>query len=82
VVLHDYDFSKAFYYRISKKKVYGRIKRLLLDPLLLALKKKFMETKDHKMLGLIDFLMQFHYQLSGEVAFNIEILKKMHFATN
>ena len=82
VVVHDYDFSKAFYYRISEKKLYGRVKRLLLDPLLLALKKKFMETKDHKMLGLIDFLIQFHYQLSGEVAFNSEILKKMHFATN
>jgi len=82
VVVHDYDFSKAFYYRISEEKLYGRVKRLLLDPLLLALRKKFMETKDHKMLGLIDFLMQFHYQLSGEVAFNSELLKKIHFATN
>jgi len=27
-------------------------------------------------------LIQFHYQLSGEVAFNSEVLKKMHFATN
>jgi len=82
VVVHDYDFSKAFYYRISERKLYGRVKRLLLDPLLLALRKKFMETKDQKMLGLIDFLMQFHYQLSGEVAFNSELLKKIHFATN
>ena len=26
--------------------------------------------------------MQFNYQLSGEVAFNSDMLKKMHFATN
>ena len=34
------------------------------------------------MLRLIDFLLNFNYQLSGEVAFHVDLLKKMRFATN
>lgn len=82
VVVHNYDFSKAFYNRISGNKLYGRVKRLLLDPLLLSLKLKFTESKDQKISGLIDFLLQFRYQLSGEVAFHSDLIKKLRFATN
>lgn len=82
VVVHNYDFSKAYYTRISEGRMFGRVKRLLVDPILLALKTKFMESKDQKMLGLIDFLLQFQYQLSGEMVFRADILKKMRFATN
>jgi len=82
VVVLDYDFSKAYYSRIMERALYGRIKRLLLDPLLLALKRKFTESKEEKMLRLIDFLLGFNYQLSGEVAFHVDLLKKMRFATN
>lgn len=82
VVALNYDFSKAYYSRIMDKAIYGRVKRLLLDPLLLALKRKFTETREEKMLRLIDFLLGFNYQLSGEVVFNINLLKKMRFATN
>jgi glucosyl-3-phosphoglycerate synthase len=82
VVVCGHDFSKAFYTRISECRMYGRVKRLLLDPLLLSLKKKFEETEERKMLGLINFLLQFQYQLSGEVAFSADLLKKMRFATN
>lgn len=82
VVVHNYDFSKAFYTRISNRRLYGRVKRLLLDPLLLALKTKLIESKDQKMLGMIDFLLQFDYQLSGEVAFRSDLLRKMRFSTN
>ncbi|MGD9032231.1 MAG: hypothetical protein PVH02_06195, partial [Desulfobacteraceae bacterium] len=53
-----------------------------LDPLLLALNRKFTESREEKMLRLIDFLLGFHYQLSGEVAFHVDLLKKMRFATN
>jgi len=77
-----YDFSKAYYARIKERALYGRVKRLLLDPLLLALKRKFTESREEKMLRLIDFLLGFHYQLSGEVAFHADLLKKMRFATN
>ena len=82
VVVQNYDFSKANYTRISNQRQYGRVKRLLLDPLLLSLKTKFIESKDKKMLGMIDFLLQFDYQLSGEVAFRSDLLKKMRFSTN
>ena len=82
VVVLGYDFSKAYYARIKDRELYGRAKRLLLDPLLLSLKRKFTETKEEKMLRLIDFLLSFHYQLSGEVAFHVDLLKKMRFATN
>jgi glucosyl-3-phosphoglycerate synthase len=34
------------------------------------------------MLPIIEFLLGFHYQLSGEVAFHVDLLKKMRFATN
>jgi len=82
VVALGYDFSKAYYARLKDRELYGRVKRLLLDPLLLSLKRKFTETKEEKMLRLIDFLLGFHYQLSGEVAFHVDLLKKMRFATN
>ena len=82
VVVLDYDFSKAYYTRLKERQFYGRVKRLLLDPLLLTLKRKFADTKEDKMLGLIEFLLGFNYQLSGEVAFHVDLLKKMRFATN
>jgi len=82
VVVLNYDFSKAYYARLKDGTMYGRVKRLLLDPLLLALKRKFSESKEEKMLRLIDFLLGFHYQLSGEVAFHVDLLKRMRFATN
>ncbi len=82
VVVLNYDFSKAYYARIRERELYGRVKRLLLDPLLLALKRKFTESREEKILRLVDFLLGFHYQLSGEVAFHADLLKKMRFATN
>jgi glucosyl-3-phosphoglycerate synthase len=82
VVVLNYDFSKAYYARIMERELYGRVKRLLLDPLLLSLKRKFTEGEQKKMLELIEFLLAFNYQLSGEVAFHVDLLKKMRFATN
>ncbi|MBW1988258.1 MAG: hypothetical protein JRI97_01800 [Deltaproteobacteria bacterium] len=82
VVCLDYDFSKAYYERVTNRQLYGRVKRLLLIPLLLSLKRRFYETQDQKMLGLVDFLLQFQYPLSGEVAFNVDLLRDMRFATN
>lgn len=82
VVVLGYDFSKAYYARIKEGVLFGRVKRLLLDPLLLSLKRKFTETQEEKMLRLIDFLLGFSYQLSGEVVMHVDLLKRMRFATN
>jgi glucosyl-3-phosphoglycerate synthase len=82
VLVLDYQFSKAFYSRISEGQMYGRVKRLLLDPLLLVFQRKFSESEDMKLLRIIDFLQAFKYQLSGEVVFDMSLLKRMHFATN
>jgi glucosyl-3-phosphoglycerate synthase len=82
VVVLNYEFSKAYYARLRNAEIYGRVKRLLLDPLLLSLKRKFTESKEEKMLRLIDFLLGFKYQISGEVVFHVDLLKKMRFATN
>ncbi|WP_448381786.1 hypothetical protein [Desulfosoma sp.] len=78
----NYQFSKAFYARLRDGQLYGRVKRLLLDPLLIALKRKFTESQEEKVLRLVDFLLTFNYQLSGEVVFDMSLLKRMHFAMN
>ncbi len=78
----NYQFSKAFYSRLQGDQMYGRVKRLLLDPLLIALKRKLTDTKEAKILRLVDFLLNFNYQLSGEVVIETSLLKRMHFAMN
>ncbi len=80
VLVHDYSFSKAFYARWDGQRLFGRVKRLLLDPLLLALKRKFSDSDEEKLLRLIDFLLCFDYQLSGEVVFDMWLLKKIRYA--
>jgi len=82
VLVLDYEFSKASYTRIGEGRMYGRVKRLLVDPLLLALKRKFTDSGDDKYLKMIDYILAFSYQLSGEVVFDTQLLKRMHFATN
>ncbi|KIX15803.1 hypothetical protein [Dethiosulfatarculus sandiegensis] len=80
VLLHNYPFCKAFYARWNNERMFGRVKRLLLDPLLLALKRKFSESSEEKMLRLVDYLLSFKYQLSGEVVLDSWLLKKMRYS--
>ena len=82
VMVLNYQFSKAYYARWDGRRMFGRVKRLLLDPLLLALKRKFTESREEKMLRLIDFLLSFNYQLSGEVVIDMELLKRMRYASH
>ena len=79
VQVFGYEFSKAYYVRSDGQQFFGRVKRLLVDPLLIALKRKFTDTGDDKMLRLVDFLLLFHYQLSGDVVIDIELLKRMRY---
>lgn len=82
VMVLNYEFSKAYYARWDGQRMFGRVKRLLLDPLLLALKRKFTESRDEKMLRLIDFLLSFNYQLSGEIAMDLGLMKRMRYASH
>ena len=78
----NYQFSKAFYARWTSVGMYGRVKRLLVDPLLLALKRRFTDSNEEKMLRLIDFLLLFNYQLSGEIVISQELMQRMRVALN
>ncbi len=78
----NYQFSKAFYARWTKDGMYGRVKRLLVDALLLALKRRFTDSNEEKMLRLIDFLSLFNYQLSGEIVISRELMERMRIALN
>jgi glucosyl-3-phosphoglycerate synthase len=80
VLVHNYPFAKAFYARWDGQRLFGRVKRLLLDPLLIALKRKFGESSEVKFLRIVDFLLSFDYQLSGEVCFEMWLLKKIRYA--
>jgi glucosyl-3-phosphoglycerate synthase len=82
VEIFNYQFAKAYYARTDGQQFFGRVKRLLVDPLLIALKRKFTDTGDDKMLRIIDFLLLFNYQLSGEVVIDIELLKRMKYSLN
>ncbi|MDY6836340.1 MAG: hypothetical protein SWH78_00070 [Thermodesulfobacteriota bacterium] len=82
VLAFNYQFAKAYYARSDGKHFFGRVKRLLVDPILIALKRKFTDTGEDKMLRIIDFLLLFNYQLSGEVVIDIELLSRMKYSLN
>jgi glucosyl-3-phosphoglycerate synthase len=78
----NYQFAKAYYARWTQDRMYGRVKRLLVDPLLLALKRRFTDSNEEKMLRLIDYLLLFNYQLSGEVVISKDLLERIRVALN
>lgn len=82
VEVFNYQFSKAYYARSDGKQFFGRVKRLLVDPLLIALKRKFTDTGEEKMLRIIDFLLLFNYQLSGEFVIDTELLQRIKYTLN
>ena len=61
----SYQLAKGFYPRVGGGKLNGRVSRLLVSPLLIALKRVI---GDHDYL---DFLRSFRYPLSGEFAMRI-----------
>lgn len=66
-----YQMSKGFYPRVADGKMNGRVSRLLVSPLLLALK-KVLGPRDY-----LDFLSSFRYPLAGEFAMRTPILPDM-----
>jgi len=63
-----YQLSKGFYSRVGNNKLNGRVTRLLVSPLLIALK-KVIGDKDY-----LDYLRSFRYPLSGEFAMRASFL--------
>ncbi len=67
----NFEFCKGYYYRMADQKINGRVCRLLVTPLLRALK---------KLLGPIEYLEyldSFRYALSGEFATRLDTIKEI-----
>ncbi|MEC9310736.1 MAG: glycosyl transferase [Pseudomonadota bacterium] len=63
-----YQVAKGFYARVGQDRLNGRVTRLLVSPLLIALK-RVIGDRDY-----IDYLRSFRYPLSGEFAMRTSIL--------
>lgn len=63
-----YQMSKGYYARVADGKLNGRVVRLLVSPILIALKKNIGDN------DYIDFLRSFRYPLSGEMALRTSML--------
>jgi glucosyl-3-phosphoglycerate synthase len=64
----NYEFCKGFYARVARGKINGRVSRLLVTPLLRALKKTVGEVE------YIEFMDSFRYPLAGEFSFRRDVL--------
>jgi glucosyl-3-phosphoglycerate synthase len=70
----DFFFSKGYYARINleKKKMYGRITRLFMNPILEAMQEKL----QHKS-RFVSYLQNFSYPLSGEIAIYSDLAMRL-----
>jgi len=66
----DYDFVKGYYARVEDGRLYGRLFRLFVRPLLRALN----ETTDH---DVVDYLLAFRYALAGEFAATGDVIRSL-----
>lgn len=64
----NYEFCKGFYARVAGGKINGRVSRLLVTPLLRALKHT-LGTNEY-----LDFMDSFRYPLAGEFSFRRDVL--------
>ena len=67
----NYEFCKGYYARVANGKIHGRVSRLLVTPLIRALKKT---------LGPIDYLEyidSFRYPLAGEFSFRTDVINDL-----
>ena len=66
--LFNYEFCKGFYARLAGGRLNGRVNRLLITPLLRALK-SVMGPSDY-----LDYMDSFRYSLAGEFSFRRDVL--------
>ena len=64
----NYEFCKGFYARVADGKINGRVSRLLVTPLLRALKKTLGEME------YLEYMDSFRYPLAGEFSFRRDVL--------
>ncbi|WP_404356928.1 glycosyl transferase [Methylotuvimicrobium sp. KM1] len=67
----NYEFCKGYYYRVADNKLNGRVCRLLVTPLIRALK-QVIGNMDY-----LNYLDSFRYALSGEFATRVDSLKEI-----
>lgn len=67
----NYEFCKGFYARVAHGKINGRVSRLLVTPLLRALKKTMGEV------DYIEYMDSFRYPLAGEFSFRRDVLNDL-----
>lgn len=64
----NYEFCKGYYARVANGKINGRVSRLLVTPMLRALKRVIGNT------DYLDFMDSFRYPLAGEFSFRRDVL--------
>ncbi|MER2492240.1 glycosyl transferase [Catenovulum sediminis] len=64
----NYEFCKGYYARVADGKINGRVSRLLVTPLLRALKKIFGN------LDYLEYLDSYRYPLAGEFSFRTDVI--------
>lgn len=64
-----YRFNKGYYYRAGNNKLHGRVTRLLVTPLLRALKKIFGPVT------FLEYMDSFRYPLAGEFSLRSDVMK-------
>ena len=67
---YNFYFCKGYYSRIAEGKMNGRVGRLLVSPLISAMKKM-----NHNNSSYLDFLSSFRYSLAGEFSFRRRLIR-------
>lgn len=67
----NYKFCKGYYARVADGKMHGRVSRLLVTPLLRALKKVYGQN------DYLDYIDSFRYPLSGEFSFQTDVINDL-----
>jgi glucosyl-3-phosphoglycerate synthase len=68
--MFNYEFCKGFYSRVADGKLKGRVSRLLMTPLLRALK----TVADNDSQAYLDYMDSYRYPLAGEFSFRRDVL--------
>ena len=72
----SFDFSKGYYYRSNGESLGGRVTRLLVTPLILALRTVCGQS------DYLDYLHSFHYPLAGEFALRRNVIDDLRIPTD